>query len=262
MARSGRRPRRSRRLAATDLVQVGNQFFLRDGGGVGPSLKARGGRRIFPMASSGAWTPGSGRSRRRGAIRWPGSSGADDQYIVWNTDGSGNWTSYATGVVSGSNAALQLLETAFQQDLNGSGQIGPDDHDARDVWPRRTWSQVGNQFFLRDGGGVGPVAEGRGGGRIPRWPVRGHGRRSGAEQTAGGYQVAWKLGADDQYIVWNTDGSGNWTSYATGVVSGSNVALFQLLETAFQQDLNGSGQIGPTTTTLETFGRDGPGTGR
>ena len=31
----------------------------------------------------------------------------------------------------------------------------------------------------------------------------------GAEQTAGGYQVAWKHGSDDQYFVWNTDSNGN-----------------------------------------------------
>ena len=34
----------------------------------------------------------------------------------------------------------------------------------------------------------------------------------GAEQTATGYQVAWKLPGADQYMVWNTDSSGNYTS--------------------------------------------------
>ena len=34
----------------------------------------------------------------------------------------------------------------------------------------------------------------------------------GAEQTAGGYEVAWKIAGADQYTVWNTDSSGNFIS--------------------------------------------------
>ncbi len=47
-----------------------------------------------------------------------------DQYTVWNTDSSGNFTSYAIGTVSGSSSALESLETSFHQDLNGDGVIG------------------------------------------------------------------------------------------------------------------------------------------
>ena len=32
----------------------------------------------------------------------------------------------------------------------------------------------------------------------------------GAEQTASGYEVAWKIAGADQYTVWNTDSSGNY----------------------------------------------------
>ena len=99
----------------------------------------------------GAWTP-VGAEKTAGAIRWPGSIGTDDQYFVWNTDGNGNWTSYATGVVSGSDIGAAALETAFQQDLNGDGPTGPT------TTPLETFGttdlvQVGNQFFLRDSGG-------------------------------------------------------------------------------------------------------------
>ena len=59
-------------FGATDLVQVGNQFFLRDGGGVGPSLKDAG--VAYTDGQFGAWTPVGGGADRRGAIRWPGSS--------------------------------------------------------------------------------------------------------------------------------------------------------------------------------------------
>ena len=64
----------------------------------------------------------------------------------------------------------------------------------------------------------------------------------GAEQTASGYQVAWKLPGADQYIVWDTDSNGNYTS-ESAYMSGASTAL-QSFETSFHQDLNGDGAIG------------------
>ena len=65
----------------------------------------------------------------------------------------------------------------------------------------------------------------------------------GAEQTATGYEVAWKVTGADQYTVWNTDSNGNYVSNLIGVVSGTSTAL-ESLETSFHQDLNGDGVIG------------------
>ena len=65
----------------------------------------------------------------------------------------------------------------------------------------------------------------------------------GAEQTASGYEVAWKIAGADQYTVWNTDSSGNYISIPIGTVSGTSTAL-ESLETSFHQDLNGDGVIG------------------
>ena len=65
-----------------------------------------------------------------------------------------------------------------------------------------------------------------------------------AEQTATGYEVAWKITGADQYTVWFTDNSGNYLSSAFDVASGTSAAL-QSFETSFQQDLNGDGVIGP-----------------
>ncbi|MCX7364710.1 MAG: hypothetical protein NTV97_23125 [Alphaproteobacteria bacterium] len=65
----------------------------------------------------------------------------------------------------------------------------------------------------------------------------------GAEQTASGYQVAWKVTGADQYTVWNLDSSGNYLSNAVDIVSASNSAL-QTLETNLHQDLNGDGTTG------------------
>ena len=65
----------------------------------------------------------------------------------------------------------------------------------------------------------------------------------GAEQTASGYEVAWKVAGADQYTVWITDKSGNYVSSAFDIASGTSAAL-QSFETSFQQDLNGDGVIG------------------
>ncbi len=47
-----------------------------------------------------------------------------DKYTVWNTDSNGNYISNAVTPVSGSNPALESIETSFLQDLNGNGLIG------------------------------------------------------------------------------------------------------------------------------------------
>ena len=111
--------------------------------------------------------------------------------------------------------------------------------------------QAGNQFFLHDGAGVGPSLKYQGNafiaGQFGAWtPV-------GAEKVGNGYQVAWKNGGADQYVVWNLDSNGNYAGNATGVVSGSDPEL-QNLETVFQQDLNADGTTGLKTTPIETAG--------
>ena len=45
-------------------------------------------------------------------------------YTVWNTDSSGNVLSASISGVSGTNTALESIETSFQQDLNGDHTIG------------------------------------------------------------------------------------------------------------------------------------------
>ncbi|MBR1301740.1 hypothetical protein JQ605_33595, partial [Bradyrhizobium sp. AUGA SZCCT0042] len=60
----------------------------------------------------------------------------------------------------------------------------------------------------------------------------------------------WKLTGTDQYAVWNTDSSGNYTSLKTGVVSRAEYAL-QSLEPGFHQDLNGDGVLGHFASVLD-----------
>ena len=148
-------------------------------------------------------------------------------------------------MVSGSSPALQALETSFHQDLNGDGTIGPSlPTTVIESLGSTSLVKVGSNFYLDSiSSGIGPTLKSAGAAvdatQTTGWaPI-------GAEQTATGYEVAWKLPGADQYTVWATDGAGNYTSSLLGVVSGSNAAL-KSLEPSFQQDLNGDGLIGVT----------------
>ena len=72
-------------------------------------------------------------------------------------------------------------------------------------------TEIGNNFYLYDSSGSGPSLKYGGAdvvaGQFGAWtPI-------GAEQTASGYEVAWKITGADQYTVWNTDSSGNYISH-------------------------------------------------
>ncbi|MBY0322259.1 MAG: VCBS domain-containing protein [Reyranella sp.] len=231
----------------TDLVQVGNQYFLRDGGGNGPSLKFQGSTVLTGQFMG--WTViGAEQTAKGYQVAW--KFGSADQYLVWNTDSSGNYTGDAVPISKAADAPLQIAETTFQQDLNGDHQIGPTTTTIETAGDTDL-VQVANQYFLRDGVGNGPSLK-LGGTAVTAGQFAGY-TILGAEKTAsGGYQVAWKFGAD-QFLVWNTDGAGNFTGSATGLVPGSDISI-QQAELAFQQDLNGNGQTGLTTTTIETAG--------
>ena len=107
--------------------------------------------------------------------------------------------------------------------------------------------EVGTNYFLYPvGGSSGPELSSSGApvvaGQFGAWaPI-------GAEQTANGYEVAWKLTGADQYTVWATDSSGSCTSNNVAgapVVAGTSSAL-EMLEPSFHQDLNSDGLIGTT----------------
>jgi serralysin len=172
-----------------------------------------------------------------------------DQYTVWNTDVSGKNVSSPIGVVSGSSAALEAIESSFNQDLNGDGVIGVVTPTVIEARGATSLVQVGSYYFLYPvGGSSGPMLKYANGtpvvaGQTGNWvPL-------GAEQTATGYQVAWKLAGADQYTVWNTDASGGNVSSPIGIVSGSSAALKDL-ETSFNQDLNDDGVIGTGSQAL------------
>ena len=81
-------------------------------------------------------------------------------------------------------------------------------------------NQIGTHFYLYNSAGSGPslkvnntdVTAGQYGAWTPL----------GVEQTATGYEVAWKNGSADQYIVWYTNSSGNRVSQSA-IVSGGQI---------------------------------------
>src|SRR5262249_47078521 len=105
--------------------------------------------------------------------------------------------------------------------------------------------QLGNNYFLYPvGGSSGPELSYSGApvvaGEFGSWTPL------GAEQTASGYEVAWKATGTDQYSVWVTDSSGSYISNngaGAPAVAGTSSAL-EMLEPSFHQDLNGDGVIG------------------
>jgi serralysin len=222
------------------LVQVANVYLLpADAGSLGPQLQY-GGALVAP-GQFGAWTPIAAEATAGGyQVAW--KTGAD-QYSVWTGDTNGNMLSNPTGVVSGSSMTLQSLEPSFSQDLNGDGTIGVRTT-VLESFGSITLAQVADTYSLSTAGGSpgvqlkysgAPLTARQFGAWVP----------IGAERTAGGYEVAWKMGAD-QYSVWTADANGNMLTNPTGVVSGSSATL-QALEPSFSQDLNGDGTIGVAT---------------
>jgi serralysin len=188
----------------------------------------------------GGWAPIGAEATANGyEVAWK-LAGAD-QYTVWNTDSNGNDTTNTIGTVSGSSTALESLEPSFHQDLNGNGVIGVVTTVIESFGSTKL-AQVGSNYFLDSiSTGSGPSLKYGGANIVPgQW---GGWAPIGAEATATGYEVAWKLTGADQYTVWNTDSNGNDTTNTIGTVSGSSTAL-ESLEPSFHQDLNGDGVIG------------------
>jgi Tryptophan-rich Synechocystis species C-terminal domain/Putative esterase len=247
-------------FGSTNLVERENNYFLQPNGGAAVELSYGGAPVVVGQFDQfGAWAPiGAEQTASGYEVAWK-VTGAD-QYMVWTTDTSGNYLSIAVEPVSGASTALQSFETSFHQDLNGDGVIGPPAPPTQTVieaFGSTSLVEVGSNYFLQPNGGSAvelsyggaPVVDGQFA-QLGFVPI-------GAEQTATGYEVAWKVTGADQYTVWTTDTSGNYLSSAFDVASGTSAAL-QSLETSFHQDLNGDGVIGPpappTQTVIEAFG--------
>jgi hypothetical protein len=230
------------------LVQEANQYALEPslGATTGPFLMYGGS--VVTAGGFGAGITPVGAVKTAGGYEVAWSVGANE-YTVWNTDANGNYTSSATGVVSGTSATLEAVEVNFGETFPGGGPVGGVTSTTIATNGTTTLVQVGNLYELNPSSGTGPLLEyqgavvtagGFGAGITP----------VGAVKTAGGYEVAWSLGANE-YTVWNTDANGNYTSSATGIISGQSFTL-EDLEPAFGEDLNGDGRLSAALITTGT----------
>jgi serralysin len=244
-------------FGSTKLVEVGSNFFLDPAsGGTGPELKLSGAA-FVAGTTWGAWAP-IGAEAISGGYEVAFKIGADT-YTVWDTDANGNITINALATTSGSSTALESLETSFQQDLNGDHVIGipaAPPSTTIEALGGTALVQTGNNYFLNPVvGGTGPELK-YGGAAFVAGATWGSWAPIGVEKITGGYEVAFKIGADT-YTVWDTDANGNITTNALGTTSGSSPAL-EAIEVSFQQDLNGDHVIGvpsvPSSSTIESFG--------
>jgi hypothetical protein len=231
----------------TKLVQVLDQFFLNEAGGTpGPLLRFSGA--AVTAGQFGAWTPiGAEKTASGYEVVW--KNGTADQFVVWTTDNHGNWLSQGPAV-SGSSNAIQSREATFGQNFNGDGTTGLVTA-AVETQGGTDLTQVGEGYFLYDSGtSTGPQLKYAGAayvsGQFGGWtPI-------GAEKTASGYQVAWKVSGADQYLMWTTDSNGNWLSQ-TAVMSGASNAL-RSFEPDFAQNLNGDGVTESAPSPIESQG--------
>ena len=240
-------------VGATTLTQVGGTYYLyANGTTTGPSLKYNG--VAYVAGEYGGWTPVAVEAKAGGGYQVAWKVTGSDQYTVWYTDANGNFTSNATGGVSGSSESLINFEPIFQQDLNGDGVIGSAAITVEAVGATSLVKSGSTYYLYANGTTSGPSLKFNGiayvSGEYGDWaPI------SVEAKAGGGYQVAWKVTGSDQYTVWYTDANGNFTSNATGGISGSAAALVNF-ESIFQQDLNGDGTIGAAfvSATVEALG--------
>ena len=244
---------------STSLVEVGNNYYLDSiSSGTGPELKYAGA--AVTAGEFGTLDADRRGTDRAAATMSPGRSRAPVSTRCGAPTATAITSPTSSAPVSGNSTALESLETTFHQDLNGDGTIGiPTDGDP-DRSDRPAWSQVGNNYYLNSiSSGTGPELKYRRravtAGQFGSWtPI-------GAEQIAGGYDVAWKNSGTGQYTVWSTDSNGNYIANITGAVSGNSTAL-ESLETTFHQDLNGDGTIGLADDGDRDRRLDQPGRGR
>ncbi|MBR0713027.1 M10 family metallopeptidase C-terminal domain-containing protein [Bradyrhizobium liaoningense] len=233
---------------ATALVQTGNNYFLNPtAAGSGPSLKLAGVSVVAGQFSP--YTPIAAEQTASGyEIAW--KDAGTNQFVIWDTDANGNRLSFA--LYDGSSTTLESFETSFHQDLNGDGSIGvPAGSTVIEAYGTTALVQTGNNYFLNPtAGGSGPSLKLGGvavvaGQFSPYTPIA-------AEQTASGYEIAWKDAGTNQFVIWDTDANGNRLSFA--VYAGSSTTL-ESVETSFRQDLNGDGSIGvpASSTVIEAY---------
>ena len=232
----------------TTLAEVDGHYELEAvSSGTGPLIELNSSAVTTTQFPAG-WTPVGAKETGDGyEVAW--SVPGNNEYVVWNTDGDGDYTSVATGILSGTSATLEAVEANFGDGaFPGAGP--PVSTTTIATNGATTLAAVGNLFELNPAdGGTGPLLE-LNGSPVTSTEFPAHWTPVGAMRTANGYEVAFGNGANE-YVVWNTDANGDYTSAATGILSGTSYALAEF-EVTFGENLNGDGTVEPTTATIAT----------
>jgi hypothetical protein len=235
-------------VGATALAKIANTFVISPAGSfLGWQIKMSGAP--VTVGQFGNYTPLGVEKAADGSYLAVWKNGGLDEYVVWSLDSTGNWLSQSA-VMSGASTALQVLEPAFNQDLNGVGGVAI--RTVIETAGSTTLASIANTFVLSPtGSALGLQLKASGAavtvGQFGNWTPL------GAEKMAdGSYQMAWKNGGLDQYLSWSVDSGGNFISQ-TPVVPGSSWYT-QNFETVMHQDLNGDTVLGPVTATIENYG--------
>ncbi len=232
---------------STFLTLQANRYALLDDGGAGPALHYNGAD--VTLGSLGVWQAlGAELSGSEYVVAW--RNGSADQYVLWRTDLSGNYLGGIGGSFSGGSTAMAAAEGVLHQDLNLDGSLGAVLRTIESAGSI-TLKQVADEFALFNG--ATQLALLRMNGTDIVSSQMGSWTPLGAEAVTGGYKVAWKFGAADQYVVWNVDAGGNFTGTDTGIVSGGSYQL-EVSEAVLSQDLNADGTVGVVTARLESAG--------
>ena len=207
-------------IGSTSLVEVGTKFFLDSiSTGSGPSLKY-GGADVVAGQFGGGWAPiGTEQTATGYEVAWkircrPVFDLDHRQQRQLHFDTRRRCRARA--------AQSKMLETSFHQDLNGDGVIGVPGT-VIEASGSTSLVEVGTKFFLDSiSTGSGPSLK-YGGADVVAGQFGGGWAPIGAEQTATGYEVAWKNAAG-QYSIWTTDSNGNFIS-TTQAMSGTSSTI-------------------------------------
>ena len=163
----------------------------------------------------------------------------------------GNWNFTTLALTDGSHSlTAKAVDTAGNTTTTAAVTATVDTTvTVIEAYGSTTLTEVANHYYLDNSSGSGPSLKYGGTdfytGEFSAWtPI-------GAEQTASGYEVAWKLAGTNNYTVWNTDSNGNYITSPIGNVLGTSTAL-EAYETILHQDLNGDGVIGVLNVTGST----------
>jgi hypothetical protein len=243
------------------VSQTGDAYELNPAAGTGGPLLEVNGSVVTKGQFSAGWTPVGALWTGNGyeVAFWNNDVGGSNKYVVWNVGSNGDYISAATGVLAANSLQLADVEAAFGDGKFTGAAVDP--ATATKIATNGTTtlaelevngSKIGDAYELNPAGGTGgPLLE-LNGSVVTKGQFQAGWTPVGAVQTATGYEVAFGDGKGD-FVVWNTDSNGNFTSNATGILSATSYAL-ESLETSFGEDLNGDGTTGPTTTKIGTNG--------